>query len=91
MIAPKATYQIEPEFSEKARIEARQGNVGIDLVVGADGLPRDLQIVCSSAPDRNDNALATLKQWKFAPATKDGVPVASEIVVETSFKLFNNH
>jgi TonB family protein len=91
MIAPKATYQIEPEFSEKASRDAWQGNVNIDLVVGADGLPRDLQIICSSAPDENENALATLKQWKFAPATKDGIPVASEIVIETSFKLFNNH
>jgi TonB family protein len=66
MIAPKTVYQIEPEFSEKASRDAWQGNVDIDLVVGADGLPRDLQIVCSSAPDENDNALATLKQWKFA-------------------------
>lgn len=66
MIAPKATYRIEPEFSEKASRDAWQGNVNIDLVVGADGVPRDLQIVCSSAPDENENALATLKQWKFA-------------------------
>jgi TonB family protein len=87
LVAPKATYQIEPEFSEKARIERRQGNVGIDVVVGADGLPQDPQIICSSAPDQNDNAVATLKQWKFAPATKDGIPVASEIFIEFSFHL----
>jgi|HubBroStandDraft_5_1064220.scaffolds.fasta_scaffold140691_2 TonB family protein len=87
MIAPKATYQIEPEFSEKARIEQQQGNVSIDVVVGADGLPQDPQVTCSSAPDQNDHAVATLKQWKFSPATKNGIPVASEIVVEFSFKL----
>ena len=88
MIAPKATYQIEPELSEKARIEGRQqANVGIDVVVGADGLPQDPRVICSSAPDENDNAVATLRQWKFAPATKDGTPVASEIFIEFSFQL----
>jgi TonB family protein len=91
MIAAKQIYSPEPEFSEKARIEAQQGNVDIDLVVGADGLPRNLQIACSSAPDLNDNAIAAVKQWKFAPATKDGTPVPVEIVVEVSFKLYNNH
>ncbi|PYX49750.1 MAG: hypothetical protein DMG79_07795 [Acidobacteria bacterium] len=50
----------------------------------ADGLPRDLKIACSSAPDLNDNAIAAVKKCKFAPATKDGTPVAVEIVVEVS-------
>jgi TonB family protein len=91
MVAPKQLYSPEPEFSEKARIEAQQGNVDIDLVVGTDGLPRDLEIACSSSPDLNDNAISAVKQWKFAPATKDGTPVPAEILIEISFKLNNNH
>lgn len=91
MIAPKQLYSPEPEFSEKASLEKQQGNVDIDLVVGTDGLPRNLQITCSSAPDLNENAIAAVKQWKFAPATKDGEPVPVEIVVEVSFRLDNNH
>jgi TonB family protein len=91
IIAPKQLYAPEPEFSEKARIEAQQGKVGIDLVVGTDGLPRDLQIACSSAPDLNDNAIAEVRKWKFAPATKDGTPVPVEIRIEVSFTLNNNH
>jgi TonB family protein len=91
IIAPKQLYAPEPEFSEKARIEAQQGNVGIDLVVGTDGLPQALQIACSSAPDLNDNAIAAVRKWKFAPATKDGTPVPVEIHIEVSFTLGNNH
>ncbi len=91
IVAPKQLYAPEPEFSEKARIEAQQGNVGIYLVVGTDGLPRNLQIACSSAPDLNDNAIAAVKLWKFAPATKDGAPVPVEILIEVSFRLDNNH
>src|SRR5579864_3385354 len=91
MIAPKQLYSPEPEFSEKASLEREQGNVDIDLVVGVDGVPGNLQITCSSAPDLNDNAIAAVKQWKFAPATKNGKPVPVEIVVEVSFRLYNNH
>ena len=91
IVAPKQLYSPEPEFSEKARIEAQQGNVDIDLVVGTDGLPRDLEIACSSSPDLNDNAISAVKQWKFAPATKDGNPVPAEILIEISFKLDNDH
>ena len=91
MVAPKQLYSPEPEFSEKASREKQQGNVGIDLVVGTDGLPHDAQIACSSAPDLNDNAIAAIKQWKFAPATKDGKPVPVEIFVEVSFRLNDNH
>jgi len=91
MVAPKQLYSPDPEFSEKARIENQQGNVDIDLVVGADGLPQDLQIACSSASDLNDNAIAAVKQWKFVPATKDGRAVPVEIIVEVTFKLYNNH
>lgn len=90
MIAPKQLYSPEPEFSEKASLERQQGNVDVDLVVGTDGLPRNLQIACSSAPDLNDNAIAAVKRWKFAPATQDGKPVPVEIVVEVSFRLYNH-
>ena len=90
IVAPKPLYSPEPEFSEKARIEKHQGEVDIDLVVGTDGLPNDPQITCSSAPDLNDNAIAAVRQWKFAPATKVGKAVAIEIVVEVSFRLDGN-
>jgi TonB family protein len=91
MVAPKQLYSPEPEFSEKAGIEKQQGNVGIDLVVGTDGLPRNLHLTCSAAPDLNENAIAALKQWKFAPATKDDIPVPVEILIEVSLTLDNNH
>lgn len=87
MIAPRQIYAPEPEFSEASRKQGEQGTVGIALVVGSDGLPRDLRVVCSSIPDSTENAVEAVKQWKFAPATKDGEPVAVAIVVGVSFML----
>jgi outer membrane biosynthesis protein TonB len=32
-------------------------------------------------------AVRTIKQWQFAPGTKEGAPVAVQIAVEMSFTL----
>jgi TonB family protein len=86
--APKPLYKPDPEFSEKGRREKMQGMVGIFLVVGPDGVPRDLKIGCSSVPEDNENALAAVRRWKFAAGTKDGTPVAVAIEVDVSFHIY---
>jgi TonB family protein len=89
MVPPKPIYQPEPEFSEASREKKEQGHVQIAMVVGTDGLPRDLKVICSSIPDSNQNALEAVKQWKFSPATKDGTPVAAAMAVEIDFHLYS--
>ena len=89
MVAPKPLYQPEPEFSEASRKKKEKGNVDIALVVGTDGLPRDLKVMCSSIPDSNENAIKAVQRWKFAPATKEGKPVPVKILVDVEFKLYN--
>jgi TonB family protein len=52
-------------------------------------LPRQVRVACSSVPDLNENAIETVKTWRFEPGTKGGKPVAVEIAVEVDFKLYN--
>ena len=59
----------------------------IKMVVGVDGLPRDIKITRPLSADLDESAINTVKKWKFAPGTKDGEPVAVQIVVEVSFRL----
>jgi TonB family protein len=88
VVAPKQLYAPEPEFSEEARREREQGTVTLFLIVGTDGLPRNVRVACSSsAPDLNKNALESVKRWKFAPGTIDGRPVPVALMVDVSFKL----
>lgn len=88
IVGPKVVYQIEPEFSDEARKAKRQGNVTIRLVVGTDGLPRDLRLVCGAEAGLSEKALDSVKQWRFTPGTKDGKPVPVQIEVAVEFKLY---
>jgi periplasmic protein TonB len=83
--APRAIFDPEPEYIEKAHKERQQGTVLINMVVGSDGLPREVKVYRSLSADLDESAVNAVKQWKFAPGTKNGEPAAVQIVVELSF------
>ena len=41
---PKAIYEPDPEYSEEARKAKYQGTVVLSIIVGADGVPRDIKM-----------------------------------------------
>jgi periplasmic protein TonB len=85
--APQALFKPEPEFTEEARQAKHQGTVLLWLIVGADGTPRDIKVVRRLGMGLDQKAVESVRQWKFAPATKDGKPVAVEVKVEVAFTL----
>jgi TonB family protein len=85
--APRAIYQTEPEFSEAARRAKYQGICVLHLVVGADGVPRDIKVVTSLGMGLDENAVAAVQKWRFSPALKDGEPVAVRVAIEVDFHL----
>jgi TonB family protein len=86
--APVPVYQPEAQFSEEARKTKHQGTVLLSLVVGADGRPRDMRVVRPLGMGLDEKALEAVKQWRFDPAKRDGVPVAVYISVEVNFNLY---
>lgn len=86
--APKTLFAPDPEYSEEARKAKYQGTVLLWLVVGPDGRPRDLRIVRSVGMGLDEKALDAVRTWRFEPARKDGQPVAVQIQVEVSFRLY---
>ena len=81
----KATYQPNPEYSDRAARKKIQGDVRLSIIVTAEGTVRDPQITHSLDKDLDKNAVECVKKWKFEPATKDGKPVATHVAVEVSF------
>jgi protein TonB len=86
--APKAIYAPDPEYSEEARKAKYQGTVVLSLVVGSDGMPRDIKIARSVGLGLDEKAIETVKTWKFEPGTKDGKPVATYATIEVAFHLY---
>ena len=88
LTAPHATYSPDPKYPKKESKAHRRGTVVLDLVVDADGLPRDIKVYLPLSPEFDEAALDAVKKWKFSPATKDGTTVATQIKVEVSFHLY---
>ncbi len=86
--APRLIYDRNPEYPRTGRNGKKGGIVVLGLVVGSDGLPRDFEVVHSLSPGFDKEAINAVKKWRFAPATKDGKPVAAKISVQVSFRLY---
>jgi TonB family protein len=56
-------------------------------VIGTDGQVQHVKVVTSLEPTLDANAVEAVKKWKFAPAKKDGRPVAISMNLEIDFKL----
>ncbi|HEY1802084.1 MAG TPA: energy transducer TonB [Terriglobales bacterium] len=88
-IAPKVLYDPDPKYSKEARKKKiKDASVILGLVVGVDGLTHDIQVEHAAGYGLDENAIETVKTWKFAPGTYRGrlVPVAVNVVV--NFKLY---
>ena len=86
--APHATYSPDPKYPKNERKARHSGTVVLDLVVDADGLPRDVNVWHRLSPEFDEAAIDAVKTWKFSPATKDSRPIATQIKVEVNFHLY---
>jgi TonB family protein len=86
--APIALYRPDPDYSEEARKAKYQGVVVLGLIVDSNGRPRDVRVARSLGMGLDEKAIEAVRQWKFEPAKKDGTPVAVQINVEVSFRLY---
>ena len=86
--APKNTYDIQPEYSERARQNKYQSSVQISGTVDPKGTFTDLCVSKAAGEGLDEKAIDAVKTWKFEPATLRGEPVAVRINVEVSFRLY---
>ena len=87
---PRPKYAPDPDYSEEARKLKYVGVVAIAGVVGQGGTFGDLCLMEAAGKGLDEQALKAgkTKTWKFDPATKGDIPVATFIQVEVSFRLY---
>ncbi|HET9366263.1 MAG TPA: energy transducer TonB [Candidatus Angelobacter sp.] len=86
---PRATYTPEPEFTEEARRSRFQGTVILGLLLDKNGQICRIRIERPLGKGLDEAAVKGVETWRFKPATKDGEPVAIEMNIEVSFRLYD--
>jgi TonB family protein len=86
--APRIIYAPDPEFSEEARKAKFQGTVVLWAIVGPDGRTHDIRVYRSLGMGLDEKAIEAIRQWRFEPGRKDGIPVAVQVKVEVNFRLY---
>ncbi|MHC4201606.1 MAG: energy transducer TonB [Planctomycetota bacterium] len=85
---PRPTVRMKPLYPMRARERGIEGIVRLRFVVGADGSVRDVEVVSSEPEGVFDRAAkAAAARWRFAPAVKDGQPVAARVRTAVRFRL----
>lgn len=84
---PVALDKVPPKYPPAAREAGIAGTVVADLVIDEVGTVRDVVILKSPSDDLSVAAIDAIGQWRFAPATMDGEPVAVRYVVTVKFRL----
>jgi TonB family protein len=82
---PRAIYAPDPKYPKLEGEVGHEGTVILSLIVGADGVPRDIKVSGPLSREFDEAAMEAVKKWKFSPATKDGKPVAVKAQVQVKF------
>jgi len=85
--APRLIHSQDPEYSEEALKAKYEGTCALSLIVGPDGWPRAVKVARALGKGLDEKAIKAVRQWRFAPATRNGKPVAVMIAVEVQFRL----
>ncbi len=86
---PKVTYQVEPKFSVAASEMKLNETVLVNVTLGRNGgEPMKARIVRAAGAGLDEAALDAVEQYRFSPATEDGVGVAVTLNIEVKFEVY---
>lgn len=76
---PRLLEGKRPVYPIRRALAGQGGSAEICFVVGADGKPRDFEVLRADHEAFGDHAIIAVRAWIFEPATKDGQPVAARV------------
>jgi len=86
---PVGVERPNPNYTAAAMAAKIAGRVVMEAVVRVDGTVGEVRVTRSLDRETglDDEAVRTVKLWKFEPATKGGIPVPVLVVIEMDFAL----
>lgn len=85
---PKLVHRKDPEYSAAARRLRYEGDGIYRLYVEPDGTVSNVFVVRPIGLGLDEESIAAVKQYSFAPATKNGEPVSCFIKVQVSYRIY---
>ncbi len=82
---PVAVRVVNPRYPQDQIREHVQGEVVLYALIREDGSVDSVQLVRSLEPALDKCAMEALAEWKFTPASRNGVPVPLEAVIHIPF------
>jgi len=84
---PKVVSKVEPNYTDDARNAKIEGTVVLSLMIDPQGLARNIRVTRSLDKGLDEQAIAAIEKWHFAPGIKDGKPVRVVATIEVNFHL----
>ena len=84
---PVLVDQVDPEYTEEARIARQEGAVAIRADIDIDGIPKNLVVVRTLGLGLDEKAIEAVKSWRFVPARQTARRVPYRATLEINFRL----
>jgi TonB family protein len=72
---PIPIYRPDAQYPEEARKADWQGTVLLSVIVDESGKAINIRVIRPLGMGLDEEAVATISQWRFKPGMKDGKPV----------------
>jgi TonB family protein len=87
--APAVIRKTEPEYTQEAKRAGIEGAILLYVEVGTDGRAHRIRVLKGLGYGLDAKAIDAIREWRFLPGTKNGVPIVSPATIEVKFSLVN--
>ncbi|MEN8164508.1 MAG: TonB family protein [Acidobacteriota bacterium] len=87
VVPPVVIKKVSPNYSERAFRFRIEGEVVLRLQVNEEGRVKDVTVLKGLEYGLTEEAIRSVKRWRFEPATTGGIPVSADIDVTINFSL----
>ena len=84
---PRVLREVKADYTEEARRRGLTGEVVMEIVVRRDGSVGNVHLLQGLGLGLDERAIAAVRQWRFTPAERQGVPVDVIVEVGVEFRL----
>ena len=84
---PAIVHEVKPDYTDEGRRRHIEGDVVLEIIVRSDGSVGNVKLVQGLGAGLDQRAIDAVRQWRFSPAKRYGVPVDVIVEVAMEFKL----